>query len=110
MQITIGGHHLELTSALRQAVETQFTKLALHYPDLEKIAVTLKLERKIQVAEVNLQYLGNAITCQAEEKDLYKAIGICAKKLAAALAHHKGHKTKDLRAKPQFAEMAQPDS
>jgi putative sigma-54 modulation protein len=40
MQITISGHHVEVTDALREYVESKFDRLQRHYSQITQVEVT----------------------------------------------------------------------
>ncbi len=90
MQINLSGHHVEITDGIREAVDSKFSKVASHYPNLDALDVTITVERNVQKIEVLTQFAGAAIAVQSGDNDLYVAIADCAKKLDSALAHRKG--------------------
>ena len=45
MQITITGHQLEVTDALREYINTKFAKLERHFDKITSIRVTLSVEK-----------------------------------------------------------------
>ena len=51
MQISITGHHVEVTDGLKSAVHHTLDKLIKHYPDIENLNVILRVEKKEQIAE-----------------------------------------------------------
>lgn len=90
MQIDIAGHHLEITEAIRESINTKFLKVASHYPNLESLNATVSVEKRDQKITVDTQYLGERISAHASNADLYGAIADAAKKLESALSHRKG--------------------
>lgn len=90
MKITISGHHVKITQAIKQAIENKLTKVANHFPALMAIESVVKVEPNQQQIEVITQYEGQKISVRAASKELYKAIAEAAKKLEAALKHRKG--------------------
>ncbi|MFT7558118.1 MAG: putative sigma-54 modulation protein [Flavobacteriales bacterium] len=114
MQIDISGHHVEVTDAIRKAVNSKFSKVASHYPNLSTLDATLTVEKASQKIEVSTQFLGGRVSVHASDSDLYAAIADAAKKLESALSHRKGsvkdfkHEKPDLSQKEQ-AETAADD-
>ncbi|BFM18997.1 ribosome hibernation-promoting factor, HPF/YfiA family [Gilvimarinus japonicus] len=104
MQIQLSGHHVDITDAIREAVNTKFGKVNSHFPQLESLSVTLTVERASQSVEATTQYLGAAVAVQAANHDMYAAIAQAAKKLEAALAHRKGSVKSNRHEKPQLTE------
>lgn len=90
MQIEIAGHHLDITDAIRTAINTKFSKVASHYPDVATLDAILTVEKKDQKIEINTQYLGERVSIHANNIDMYAAIADAAKKLESALSHRKG--------------------
>ncbi len=90
MQINVSGHHVTITDAIKENVETKFGKVAKHFPQLDSINITLTVERSSQSIEATTQYLGAPVAVQAADHDMYTAIAQAAKKMEAALAHRKG--------------------
>ena len=45
MQLTISGHHLEITAAIREYVTTKFAKLERHYEQITSTSVILTVEK-----------------------------------------------------------------
>lgn len=91
MQIEIAGHHLDITDAIRTAINTKFSKVASHYPDIATLDAILTVEKKDQKIEINTQYLGERVSIHASHiDDMYAAIADAAKKLESALSHRKG--------------------
>ncbi len=99
MKITISGHHVEITDAIKQAIENKFAKIATHFPDLMVIDSVITIEPHQQKLEVTTQYEGRKVSVRASSKELYAAIASAAKKLQAALKHRKGVLSKKLHQK-----------
>lgn len=106
MQIELSGHHLDITDGIREAIDNKFNKVSHHFPEVSDVDITLTVERAIQSVEATTRLLGETIAVNAQDKDLYKAIGQAAKKLEAALAHRKGVVKNNRHRKP--ADLNQP--
>ncbi len=104
MQINLSGHHVTITNGIRGAVESKFTKVSSHFPQLNAIDAKITVERSEQSIEVTAQFLGAAVAVQAVHNDLYAAIASAAKKLEAALRHRKGSIKSNLHDKPVLEE------
>ena len=90
MNINISGHHVDITDAIREAIESKMGKVISHNPDVVKLDVIVKVDGSGQSIEVATQYHGVSISVSAVDKDLYVAIQQSVKKLDAALAKRKG--------------------
>jgi putative sigma-54 modulation protein len=74
MQMTISGHHVEVTEALRGYVESKFEKVERHYDKITIAEVILTVEPNEQKAEVTLHLAGDTLHASAVHNDMYKAI------------------------------------
>ncbi|MDJ0879850.1 MAG: ribosome-associated translation inhibitor RaiA [Halieaceae bacterium] len=89
MQITISGHHVEVTPALREYVLTKFDRLERHSEHITNTDVTLIVEKLVQKAEAKVHVSGADIFANAESEDMYAAIDMLADKLDRQLIKHK---------------------
>jgi len=89
MQITISGHHVEVTDPLREYVLSKFERLQRHFDQITKTEVTLIVEKLVQKAEANLHVSGADLFANAESDDMYTAIDLLADKLDRQLIKHK---------------------
>jgi putative sigma-54 modulation protein len=89
MQITISGHHVDVTPALRDYVLTKFDRLQRHFDQITNTDVTLIVEKLVQKAEATVHVSGADIFANAESEDMYAAIDLLADKLDRQLIKHK---------------------
>lgn len=89
MNLTISGHHLEVTSAIREYVITKLTRIQRHSDHIIDIHVTLSIEPLRHTAEVTMRLQGKDIHCEAQGESLYAAIDLLADKLDRQLIKHK---------------------
>ena len=89
MQITISGHHVEVTDPLRDYVNTKFERLQRHFDQITNTDVTLIVEKLVQKAEATIHVSGADIFATAESEDMYAAIDLLADKLDRQLIKHK---------------------
>ena len=89
MQITISGHHVEVTPALRDYVLAKFDRLQRHFDQITNTDVTLIVEKLVQKAEATIHVSGADIFANAESEDMYAAIDLLADKLDRQLIKHK---------------------
>ncbi|MEK9806957.1 MAG: ribosome-associated translation inhibitor RaiA [Halieaceae bacterium] len=90
MQLTVSGHHIEITDALRDHVSEKFRKLQRHIERITNIDVTLIVEKAMHKAEANLHVSGADLFASAENEDMYAAIDALADKLDRQISKHKG--------------------
>ncbi len=89
MQITITGHQLEVTEALREYINNKFAKLERHFDKITSIRVTLSVEKVMQKIDATLLIAGGEIIANAEHDDMYAAIDLLVDKLDRQLIKHK---------------------
>lgn len=89
MQLTITGHHLEITTALKAYVENKLERLQRHFDQITTTHVTLTVEKMVQRAEATIHIAGGDLFAQAESEDMYAAIDALADKLDRQLIKHK---------------------
>lgn len=94
MQISITGHHLKVTTALRNYVEKKFERLTRHFDHVINIHVVLTVEKLIHRAEASLQVRGNKIFADANNDGMYAAVDALVDKLDRQIVKHK-EKLKD---------------
>ena len=92
MQVNISGHHVELTSALRDYVSKRLDKLVEHYDHITNVQVTLSVEKLRQCAEATLHISGANVVASSEHEDMYAAIDLMTDKLSRQLVKNKGKK------------------
>lgn len=89
MQLNITGQHVEITTALREFVNTKFAKLAQYSDRITQVRIVLKVERVQQIAEATLHVSGGELHATSEADDMYAAIDVLIDKLARQLTKHK---------------------
>lgn len=89
MQISISGHHVDVTSALRDYVGSKLDRLQRHYDHIGSVDVILTVEKLVQKAEANLQVAGAVLHAASQHDDMYAAIDLLADKLDRQLLKHK---------------------
>ena len=99
MNLTISGHHLEVTPALRNYVTTKLDRITRHFDQLVDIKVLLSVENqkekdRRQRAECNIHVKGNDMFAESSHEDLYAAVDELVDKLDRQVGRHK-EKIKD---------------
>jgi|TARA_B110000971_G_C20015040_1_gene503511 putative sigma-54 modulation protein len=89
MQLTISGHHLEITDAIREYVNSKFAKLERHYEQITSTSVILTVEKLSQNAEATVHVSGAELFANAQHEDLYAAIDSLTDKLDRQLIKYK---------------------
>jgi putative sigma-54 modulation protein len=89
MQLTITGHHLEITTPLKEYVENKLERLQRHYDQITATDVVLTVEKMVQRAEAKVHIAGGDLFAHSESEDMYAAIDALADKLDRQLIKHK---------------------
>ena len=79
MNLTISGHHLEVTPAIRDYVQAKLERIRRHFDQVIDIAVILTVDNltekdKRQKAEINLRMSGKLLHVESLSHDLYAAV------------------------------------
>ena len=97
MNLTISGHHLEVTAALKAYVQDKMKRLERHFDHLIDAQVILSVEKERQKAEATVHCSRATLHAEATDTDLYAAIDLLADRLDQQTRKHKD-KTRDHRA------------
>ncbi len=74
MQLSISGHHVEVTDSLRGYVETKIRKVERHFDIVSDVHCILTVEKLRHKAEATVNVNGGTIYADATEEDMYAAI------------------------------------
>ena len=94
MNLTISGHHLDITTSLREYVLTKLERVTRHFDQVVDVSVLLTVEKmkekeRRQKAEVTLHVKGRDIFVEQSHEDLYAAIDQLMDKLDRQVVRHK---------------------
>jgi putative sigma-54 modulation protein len=89
MQINLSGHHVDLTTPLRDYVNSKVERLERHFDHVTDIHVVLGVEKLRHKAEATMHISGGDIFAEAEEENMYAAIDALVDKLDRQLKKHK---------------------
>ena len=94
MNLTISGHHLEVTPALRTDVEGKLDRITRHFDQVVDVKVLLSIENQTekerrQKAECNIHVKGKDIFAESTHADLYAAVDELADKLDRQVLRYK---------------------
>ncbi|MCU0766592.1 MAG: ribosome-associated translation inhibitor RaiA [Gammaproteobacteria bacterium] len=96
MQINLTGHHVEITDALRQYVQSKIERLERHFDSVTNVHVVLSVEKLQQKAEATMHMSGADVFADSVHEDMYAAIDSLVDKLDRQVKKHK-EKLKDHR-------------
>jgi putative sigma-54 modulation protein len=89
MNLSVSGHHVEVTPALRSYVQAKIGRVTRHFDHVIDAHVILTANKVKQKAEVTLHVRGKDLHCESEEGDLYAAIDLLADKLDRQVLRYK---------------------
>jgi putative sigma-54 modulation protein len=89
MQISITGHHVDVTEALKNYVTEKMERIERHFDKIVNVHVVLAVEKLVQKAEATVQVNGASLFAQEESEDLYAAIDGMVDKLDRQVVKHK---------------------
>lgn len=93
MNLQLTGHHLEVTPALREYVQTKLSKISNHFDHVIDIKVTLSVEKLAQKAEATIHVPGQDLHAECADENMYSAIDILTDKLDRQVLKHKERHT-----------------
>ena len=67
MNLTLAGHHLHITPAIREYVTTKLERVSRHFDDLMDVNVVLSVEKKKKKIEANIHVRGKELFVEAED-------------------------------------------
>lgn len=89
MELTVTGHHVDVTDALREYVAARLDKIERHFDNLTDIHCVLKIEKLVHKAEATVRLNGATIHAEANDADMYAAIDDLADKIDRQVRKHK---------------------
>jgi len=94
MNLTISGHHLEVTPALRTYVMTKLDRITRHFDQVVDVRVILAVDNmtekeKRQRAECTVHVKGRDLFAESSHADLYAAVDELADKLDRQVGRYK---------------------
>lgn len=94
MNLTISGHHLDVTPALRTYVTDKLDRVTRHFDQLVDVKVLLTVEKqkekeKRQRAECSIRVKGSDLFAECANEDLYAAVDGLVDKIDRQVVRHK---------------------
>jgi len=94
MNLTISGHHLEVTPALRTYVTGKLDRITRHFDQVVDVKVLLSIENQTekerrQKAECSIHVKGNDMFAESAHEDMYAAVDELVDKLDRQVVRHK---------------------
>jgi putative sigma-54 modulation protein len=89
MNLTITGHHLAVTDAIRGYAQTKLERVTRHFDHVIDVNLVLSVEKLRQKAEVTVHLRGKDIFVETEDEDLYAALDRLVDKLDRQILRYK---------------------
>jgi len=90
MQLSITGHHIDITDSMRDYVTEKMDKVNRHFDHVGNTHVILTVEKKRHKAEATVHVSGGGeIFAAAEDEAMYAAIDALVEKLDRQVKKHK---------------------
>jgi len=85
MQVSIEGHHFQVTDAARSYVESAIDKIERFYSPIIDCHITLKHEKDLYRADIVTRVQGHTLKSSDEDVKLYKAVDEAVDKMSRQL-------------------------
>ncbi len=89
MQVSVTGHHVDVTPALRDYVAVKFKRIERHFDHLSDIHCILTVQKLLHKAEATIHLSGSTIHADSTRDDMYAAIDGLIDKLDRQVRKHK---------------------
>lgn len=89
MQLSVTGHHVDVTTAMRNYVASKMEKVERHFDLVSDVHCILTVEKLRHKAEATVNVNGGRIYADATEEDMYAAIDGLVDKLDRQVRKHK---------------------
>ncbi len=94
MNLSVTGHHVDVTESMRAYVSEKMEKLTRHFDNVIDVHVIFTVEKVRHKAEATIMLSGAKLFAEATEEDMYAAIDALTDKLDRQVIKHK-EKMKD---------------
>jgi putative sigma-54 modulation protein len=105
MQVSLSGHHVDITESMRSYVNEKIERLDRHFDQALDIHIVLTVEKLRHKAEATLHVSGSNLHADDVQEDMYAAIDGLVDKLDRQGKKHK-EKMKNHRLKSAAPEVA----
>jgi putative sigma-54 modulation protein len=97
MQMSVTGHHIDVTESMRNYVTEKFRRLERHFDQVIDIHTILTVEKLAHKAEATVQVNGAKLFAEETQEDMYSAIDGLIDKLDRQIIRHKEKLTEQHR-------------
>jgi putative sigma-54 modulation protein len=88
MNLTLTGHHLDVTPAIRDYVVAKLDRITRHFDHVIDVNVVLSVDKLMRKVEANVHVRGKDLHAEAVDGDMYAAIDLLSDKLDRMVLKH----------------------
>ena len=104
MQLNVTGHHVDITTSMKDYVEKKLDRIVRHSDHVIDVHCVLTVEKLRHKAEATVLLTGATVHADATDANMYAAIDALADKLDRRVKKHKeklsDHHAAEARARP----------
>jgi putative sigma-54 modulation protein len=89
MNLTVSGHHVAVTPAMREYVLSKMDRVVRHFDNVIDVNVILSVQKLLQKAEVSVHVRGKDIHVECIEENMYASIDGLVDKLDRQILKYK---------------------
>ena len=89
MNLHLTGHHLDITTAIREYVNTKLVRINRHFDHVIDVSVVLTVDKNSHKAEATVHVRGKDMHAECIDADMYAAIDGLADRLDRQLLKYK---------------------
>ena len=89
MNLNIIGRHFEITKALKEHIETKFTKIKNHFDHVIDAKFILSVEKFNNIVDATIHLPHQNINAKSVDKDMYKSIDLVVNKIDKQVIKYK---------------------
>jgi putative sigma-54 modulation protein len=89
MQVNLTGHHVEITTALKDYLNNKMSRIERHFDSVTSIKCILTVEKLRHKAEAKVNVTGGTLYAEAVQDDMYAAIDGLTDKLDKQVRRYK---------------------
>ncbi len=89
MQVSLTGHHIDVTDSLRHYVQSKLSKIERHFDHVTGVHCILSVEKLEHKAEATISLSGASVFADSTDLNMYAAIDSLVDKLDRQVIRHK---------------------
>ncbi len=105
MNLSISGHHVEVTPAIRNYLIQKIERVTRHFEQVIDVNALLSVDKLEQKAEVTIHVRGKEIFAESIDSDMYAAIDTLVDKLDRQVIKYKTKRQEHGRAALKHADL-----